>query len=104
MSPTPPHASRRTPYEGNGPRERLCRALRDLHPSSPWRDVLSTALQAMDGPARERDRALSWLHYAISFRLPADPQRDTMEHRVLRRALSAIDDELDADDVGRRAA
>ena len=99
MSPTPPEAPRRASHDHESRRERLRRALEDLYPGSPWRGVLTTALQAMDEPSQARSRALCWLHHAITVRLPADPRRDTLEHRVLRRAVTAIEEELDADDA-----
>jgi len=104
VSPTPPHAPGRAPHEGRDPRERLRRALADLHPASPWTGVLTTALEVLDEPGPQRARALSWLHHALRSRLPEEPRRDTLEQRVLRRAAHALEDELEGDDSGGRRA
>ena len=98
MPPTPPEAPRRVPDDRNTPRERLRRAREELHPGSPWRELLSTALEAIDEPSRARTRALWWLHHALTASLPEEAPRDSIEQRVLRRAAAAIEDELEADE------
>ena len=104
MPPTPPEAPRWAPHEAPGPREKMRRACEDLHSGSPWRGVLTTALQAMDETGPARSRALCWLHHAITARLPAEPRRDGIEHRVLRRASDAIEEELESDETSSRRA
>ena len=98
MLPTPPGAPRRVSDDRNTPRERLRSAREELHPSSTWRELLTTALEAMDEPSRARTRALWWLHHALTASLPDEPRRDSLEQRVLRGAAAAIEDELDADE------
>ena len=98
MPPTPPEAPSRVPDDRNTPRERLRRAREELHPGSPWRELLTTALEAMDEPSRARTRALWWLHHALTAPLPIEPRRDSLEQRVLRGAATAIEDELEADE------
>lgn len=93
-SPLPPG---RDP--GPSPRERLCRAHEDLHPTSEWRGALLTAVRAVDDGSPRRIRALFWLHDALTTLLPADPADDSIEHRVLRRAATAIEDEIVADHI-----
>jgi hypothetical protein len=99
----PSHPSRHHHHDPT-PRERLRAARADLHPSSPWRELLTTALQAVDEPGQARRRALCWLHHALTVGLPQNPSRDSLEQRVLRRAADAIEDELDSDDALARAA
>jgi hypothetical protein len=84
---------------GRGPsaRERLRRACDDLHPSSEWRGAVLTAVEAVEDASPGRIRALYWLHDALSTRLPPKPATDTLEQRVLRRAVEAIEDEVVAD-------
>jgi hypothetical protein len=98
VPPMPPGAPRRVPDHRNTPRERLCRAREELQPNSEWRELLTTALEAMDEPSRARTRALWWLHHALTASLPIEPRRDSLEQRVLRGAAAAIEDELDADE------
>jgi len=98
VPPTPPGAPRRVPDDRNTPRERLRSAREELHQSSTWRELLTTALEAMDEPSRARTRALWWLHHALTASLPDEPRRDSLEQRVLRGAAAAIEDELDADE------
>jgi hypothetical protein len=86
------------------PRARLRKAREDLHPDSPWREMLTTALEAIDEPGHARQRALCWLHHALTVRLPENPSRDGVEQRVLRRAADAIEDELDSDEALQQAA
>jgi len=81
------------------PRERLRRAHADLHPASTWRGAVLSALRAVDDTGPTRIRALFWLHDTLSMVLPADPSDDSLEHRVLRRAATAIEDEIVADHV-----
>ena len=105
MSPNPPKAPRRTHDDLDPtPRARLRKAREDLHPGSPWREMLTTALEAVDEPGHARHRALCWLHHALTVRLPENPSRDSLEQRVLRRAADAIEDELDSDEALQRAA
>jgi hypothetical protein len=99
----PTHPSPHHPHDPT-PRERLRTARADLHPSSPWRELLTTALQAVDETGQGRHRALCWLHHALTVRLPENPSRDSLEQRALRRAADAIEDELDSDDALLRAA
>ena len=90
-------ARRRVPDEHRPtPRARLREAREDLHAGSPWREVLTTALEAIDEQGAARHRALCWLHHAIDVCLPSDSRRDSNEQRVLRAAAQAIEDELDA--------
>jgi hypothetical protein len=92
-----------SPLPGSGgdgrptPRERLRRASEDLHPASQWSGAVLTAVDALDDPSPARIRALFWLHDALAARLPDDPRGDSLEQRVLRRAVDAIEDELVAD-------
>jgi hypothetical protein len=86
------------PDDRNTPRERLRLAREELHTDSPWRELLTTALEAMDEPGRARTRALWWLHHALTAPLPIESRRDSLEQRVLRGAAAAIEDELDADE------
>jgi hypothetical protein len=57
------------------------------------------ALRAVDDSSPARIRALFWLHDALTMRLPAGLSDDSLEHRVLRRAATAIEDEIVADHV-----
>ena len=99
MPPMPPHAQSRMPHEPDrSPRERLRRAREELHPGSPWRELVTTAMEAIDEPSRARTRALWWLHHALTASLPEEPRRDSLEQRVLRGAAAAIEDELEADE------
>jgi hypothetical protein len=99
VPPIPPDAPRHMPDDQPAsPRERLRRARENMHPGSDWREVLTTALEAMDEPTQARSRALWWLHHALSAQLPAEPRRDSIEQRVLRGAASAIEDELEAEE------
>jgi hypothetical protein len=86
------------PDDRNTPRERLRRAREELHPASQWRELLTTALEAMDEPSRARTRALWWLHHALTASLPLEARRDSLEQRALRGAAMAIEDELEADE------
>jgi hypothetical protein len=58
-----------------------------------------TALGAVDDPSPARIRALFWLHDALTMLLPIEPGADSLEERVLRRASTAIEDEIVADHV-----
>jgi hypothetical protein len=95
ITPPPLSAGRRD--RGPSARERLRRASEDLHPSSEWRGAVLAAIRAVDDAGPGRIRALYWLHDALSARLPGDPARDTLEQRVLRRAVEAIEEEVVAD-------
>ena len=79
---------------GPSARERLRRAVDDLHPASEWREAVLTALQAVDEPSPARIQAMYWSHDALSALLPRDPADDTLEQRVLRRAAGVLEDEL----------
>jgi hypothetical protein len=92
MAPISAHARLAAGVET--PRERLTRARGDLLPASPWRGALGTALEALSEPSPESIRALSWLHDALVALLPANPRRDSLEQRALRRAATALEDEL----------
>jgi hypothetical protein len=99
VPPTPSDEPRRVPEDRHrSPRERLRRAREDLHHGSYWREVLTTALEAIDEPGQARTRALWWLHHAITHPLPIEPHRDSLEQRVLRRAAAAIEEELESDE------
>ena len=105
MSPNPPKLPRRAHEDHHPtPRARLRKAREDLHADSPWREMLTTALEAVDEPGQARHRALRWLHHALTVRLPENPTRDSLEQRVLRRAADAIEDELESDGAVQRAA
>jgi hypothetical protein len=92
---TPPALSPVQRDRGPSARECLRRALDDLHPSSEWRGAVQTAIEAVDDDASPaRIRALYWLHDAMSLRLPRKAAADTLEQRVLRRAVEAIEEEV----------
>jgi hypothetical protein len=99
---TPPALSSVPRHGGPSARERLRRALDDLHPSSQWRGAVQAALRAVDDTGPERSRALHWLRDALSMRLPRRSAADTLEQRVLRRAVEAIEEEIAAGDAGTR--
>jgi hypothetical protein len=82
---------------GPGARERLVRAHDELPATSAWRGALATAVRAVDEPGADRVRTLFWLHDALGGLLPADARQDTLEQRSLRRAATAIEDELVAE-------
>jgi hypothetical protein len=75
-----------------------------LSDGSPGRDVLTCALAAVEDPHAEVGGAaylaLSWLHEAICALLPADPRRDGLDERILRRAAATLDEELVARRLG----
>ena len=99
MPPMPPYAPSRQPEDRDrSPRERVRRAREELHPDSPWRELLRTALEAIDEPSHARTRALWWLHHALSAPLPFEPRRDSQEQRILRGAAAAIEEELEAEE------
>jgi hypothetical protein len=94
---TPPSFSPVERDRGPSARQRLRRAVDDLHPSSEWRGAVLTAVRAVDDASPARIQALYWLHDALSALLPHDPAADTLEQRVLRRAAEAIEYEVVAD-------
>jgi hypothetical protein len=99
VPPIPPDAPGHVPDDQPAsPRERLRRAREILHQGSDWREVLTTALEAMDESSQARSRALWWLHHALTAQLPTEPRRDSFQQRVLRGAAQAIEDELEAEE------
>jgi hypothetical protein len=85
-------------------RQELRIAHSTLSDGSPWRDVLTCALRALDDPdggvGESGYLALSWLHEAMAELLPADPRRDGLDERILRRATAVLDEELVARRLG----
>ncbi len=64
-----------------------------------WRGAVLTAVRAVDDTSPSRIRVLFWLHDTLGMLLPDEPGADSLEHRVLRRASTAIEDEIVDDHV-----